>query len=74
MLPDANRIEVTLGLGYEINKNIAIHATYQLISFSDRNGTISSKTAFYPAIPAVVSTGTYAQSANLFGVNIGLNF
>jgi len=73
MLPDANRIEVTLGLGYEISKSVNVNATYQLISFSDRNGTISYSTApkYYPVIPI---NGTYSNSANLIGVTLGLNF
>lgn len=75
MLPDANRVEVTLGLGYEITKNIAIHADYQMISFSDRSGTISYKTALPTTIiPATVINGTYVQSANLFGVNLAFGF
>jgi long-chain fatty acid transport protein len=74
MLPDANRMEFTVGLGYEISKNVNVNATYQMISFSDRNGTITSKTALYPAIPANVFAGAYSNSANLIGVNLGLNF
>jgi len=73
MLPDANRIEVTLGVGYEFSKNVAVHATYQLISFSDRDGKISSKVAS-TAVPPTVISGTYSNSANLFGVNLGFNF
>jgi long-chain fatty acid transport protein len=74
MLPDANRIEVTLGLGYEISKSITAHVGYQFISFSDRDGVISSQTALYPAIPAVVTKGTYISSANLFAFNLEFNF
>jgi len=74
MLPDANRIEVTVGLGYEISKSITAHVGYQLISFADRDGVISSQTALYPAIPAVVTRGTYTNSANLFAFNLEFNF
>jgi long-chain fatty acid transport protein len=74
MLPDANRIEVTVGLGYEISKTISAHVGYQMISFSDRDGTISSQTALYPAIPAVVTKGTYSNSANLLAFNLEFNF
>lgn len=74
MLPDANRTEITLGLGYQFSKNVAVNAMYQLISFADRNGTLVSKTALYPAIPAVVTPGTYSNSANLLGVNLALSF
>lgn len=74
MLPDANRIEVTVGLGYWLTKNLSVHATYQMISFSDRNGTIVSKTAFYPTIPATIINGTYSNSANLISLNLGYDF
>jgi long-chain fatty acid transport protein len=75
MLPDANRIEGALGLSYQISNNITIHAAYVYIAFSDRNGTISYKTALPTTIiPATVINGTYSNSANLFGVNLGLNF
>ena len=74
MLPDANRMEFTVGLGYEISKSVNVNACYQMISFSDRNGTLISKTALYPAIPANIYAGAYTNSANLFAVNLGLNF
>jgi long-chain fatty acid transport protein len=74
MLPDANRMEFTVGLGYDLSKNINVSACYQMISFSDRNGTIMSKTALYPAIPANIYSGAYSNGANLFGVNVGLSF
>ena len=73
MLPDANRIEVTIGLGYAISKNLNINATYQLISFSDRNGTIAYSAApkYYPV---TTINGTYSNSANLVGISLGLNY
>lgn len=73
MLPDANRIEVTVGLGYEISKTIAAHVGYQLISFSDRDGKITSRTAS-SAIPPTVISGTYSNSANLFAFNLEFSF
>ena len=78
MLPDANRVEVTVGFGYDISKNVNVAATYQLISFSDRNGTIVAKTALTDKVPtffpANIFAGSYSNSANLFGVNLGLSF
>jgi long-chain fatty acid transport protein len=71
MLPDANRIEVTVGLGYEITKSIAVHVGYQLISFADRDGKISYRTAV--TAPTVIS-GTYSNSANLFAFNLEFCF
>jgi long-chain fatty acid transport protein len=74
MLPDANRTEFTIGLGYEISKSINVSAAYQMISGADRNATIANQTAVYPAIPANVYNGSYTNTANLFGVNLGFSF
>jgi long-chain fatty acid transport protein len=74
MLPDANRMEFTVGLGYDISKNVNVSACYQFISFSDRNGTIISKTALYPNIPLVAYPGAYSNSANLFSISLGFNY
>ncbi|HCA82036.1 MAG TPA: hypothetical protein DEP53_20085 [Bacteroidetes bacterium] len=71
MLPDANRMEVTVGLGYELSKSITAHVGYQLISFADRDGKISSRTAV--TAPTVIS-GTYSSSANLLAFNLEFNF
>ena len=73
MLPDANRMEVTIGAGYEISKTISAHVGYQLISFADRDGKISSRTAS-SLIPPTVISGTYSSSANLFAFNLEFNF
>jgi long-chain fatty acid transport protein len=75
MLPDANRIEGTVGFGYDVSTNVNISATYQFISFSDRNATVSYKTALPVVVsPATTISGAYSNSANLFGVNVGLSF
>jgi long-chain fatty acid transport protein len=75
MLPDANRMEATIGFGYDFSKNVNVSATYQFISFSDRNGTVSYKTALPVVVsPATTINGAYSNSANLFGVNVGLSF
>jgi long-chain fatty acid transport protein len=75
MLPDANRMEATVGFGYDISNNVNISATYQFISFSDRNATVSYKTALPVVVsPATTISGAYSNSANLFGVNVGLSF
>ena len=74
MLPDANRMEFTVGLGYDISKNVNVSACYQFISFSDRNGTIISKTALYPNIPATAYPGAYSNSANLFSISLGFSY
>ena len=74
MMPDANWMAFTVGFGYDISKNVNVSGFYSMISISDRNGVITSKTALYPAIPADVFAGAYSGVTNLFGINVGLNF
>jgi long-chain fatty acid transport protein len=74
MLPDANRIEFVAGLGYKLSDNFTIDGAFQFISFSDRTGTVTSKTALYPFVPAQNVKGTYKSSANLIGVDLSYNF
>ncbi len=64
MLPDANRSELTLGLGYKISDNLQIDAAYQIILFEDRM-------VDYSDIPF---NGTYKSNAHLFGVNVSYHF
>jgi long-chain fatty acid transport protein len=64
MLPDANRSELTLGLGYKISDNLQIDAAYQIILFEDRK-------VDYSDIPF---NGTYKSNAHLFGVNVSYHF
>jgi long-chain fatty acid transport protein len=64
MLPDANRSEFTLGIGYKISDNLHIDAAYQLILFEDR-------IVEYSDIPF---NGTYKSNAHLFGINVGYQF
>jgi long-chain fatty acid transport protein len=63
-LPDANRIEVTVGAGYQLTGMISIEVAYQYVKASDR--TVTAPTNSFP--------GTYKTTANLFGVNLGLKF
>jgi long-chain fatty acid transport protein len=64
MLPDANRSEFTLGIGYKISESLHIDAAYQLILFEDRK-------VEYSEIPL---NGTYKSNAHLFGINVGYQF
>lgn len=36
MLPDADRNELTLGLGYQFSDNLSVDVAYQLILFKDK--------------------------------------
>lgn len=71
MLPDANRMEVTVGLGYQFSESVAAHVGYQIISFADRDGKLSRRTAV--TAPTVIS-GTYSNSANLLAFNLEFCF
>jgi long-chain fatty acid transport protein len=63
-LPDANRIEITVGVGYQLTDMINAEVAYQYIKASDR--TVTAPTNSFP--------GTYKTTANLFGVNLGFKF
>ncbi len=71
MLPDANRIEFTVGAGYMLTDMISVDAAYQFISSAERTGS------FTDALGTTVIanyTGNYKSTANLLGINIGLRF
>jgi len=74
MLPDANRIELVAGFGYKLTDNFSIDAAFQFISFSDRSGSVTSKTALYPLVPAKTVSGNYQSSAMLIGVDLSYAF
>ncbi len=65
MLPDANRMEGTVGLGYKFLGNWSIDVAYQIILFKDRTIT-GPTTGDLNEFP-----GLYKSTANLFGLNIG---
>ena len=62
LLPDANRVEGIIGVGYQFNKNFRADLAYQYIKASER--TVTSPTNVFP--------GTYNSTANLIGLNIGV--
>ncbi len=66
LLPDANRMEGTIGLGYKFAQHWLVDIAYQIILFSDRTVTGPPPTGDLNKFP-----GTYKSSANLFGINIG---
>ncbi|NOK13238.1 OmpP1/FadL family transporter [Corallococcus exercitus] len=57
-LPDANRIKVTAGVGYQL-KPFRADLGYQFVALSDKESSA-------PGIP-----GTYAGSAHVFGLTLG---
>ncbi len=62
LLPDASRLEGTIGLGYKFAGSWSVDVAYQLIIFNDRTVSAADQNTF---------PGTYKSSANLFGLNIG---
>lgn len=71
MLPDANRIEVTVGAGYMISDMLSIDVAYQFISAADRKGGFADVLG---GSTLATYAGTYKTTANLLGVDIGLHF
>ncbi len=71
MLPDANRIEFTVGAGYMVSDMISIDAAYQYISSADRTGSFSDVLG---TTTLASYTGNYKSTASLFGVNLSLHF
>jgi long-chain fatty acid transport protein len=63
LLPDANRLEGTVGLGFKLGEKLGVDVAYQLILFKDR--TVTNPPTPFP--------GTYESSANLFGLNLVYN-
>jgi long-chain fatty acid transport protein len=66
LLPDANRVEGTIGIGYRFGECWSVDVAYQMILFSDRTVTGPPPTGDLNKFP-----GTYKSSANLFGLSIG---
>jgi len=66
ILPDANRTEGTIGIGYRFAGNWQIDVAYQLIIFEERTVTGPPPTGDKNEFP-----GTYKNGANLFGLSIG---
>jgi long-chain fatty acid transport protein len=66
ILPDANRIEFTVGFGYNFTESLSVDAAYQIIIWSERTA---------PAYPTdadldLLKGGLYNTTANLFGLNL----
>jgi long-chain fatty acid transport protein len=59
MLPDADKIDISLGGSYKINQNLSVHASYMLILFMEKDAKNS-------ALP-----GIYNSTAHIFSLNVG---
>jgi long-chain fatty acid transport protein len=64
LLPDANRNDFTVGLGYAVTPSVQVDVAYMLVAFKDRPIANS----------AVGFNGLYKSSANLIGLDITYKF
>jgi long-chain fatty acid transport protein len=62
MLPDADRVDVTLGGSYKLSDNFSVDAAYMLVLFMERD----AKASAFP--------GTYNSNAHIFSLNLGYSF
>ncbi len=67
-LPDADRIGVSVGLGYKITRHIAVDVAYLFLSFADR--TITNSTVDENPLAGTKMNGTYKSSANLVSLSV----
>lgn len=70
LLPEAKRVEGTIGAGYQLTSGIRIDAAYQVIRQSDRRGRVVD----WKPGDGDVNSGIYKFSANLLGVGFAFAF
>ncbi|HVN47284.1 MAG TPA: outer membrane protein transport protein [Bacteroidota bacterium] len=63
MLPDADRVDISVGGGYKISDNLYVDAAYMIVLFSQKDATNS-----------IYLPGTYNSIANVVSINIGYSF
>ena len=66
-LPDANRHDFSLGIGYDFNKNFHMDFAYMLVYFTERKAPAA-------LVTAETGPGTYNTTAHLFAINLGFKF
>jgi long-chain fatty acid transport protein len=64
ILPDANRNGINLGVGYKIDDMFTVDVAYLFLKFDQRKASGTE----------VNFDGTYNQTANLFGINLGIHY
>lgn len=70
MLPDADRIGLCLGVGYNLFRNVTLDLAYVFLRFNER--TIENSKVYYRGNTGF--NGTYNVFAHLMGFNISYNF
>jgi long-chain fatty acid transport protein len=67
MLPDADRIDPSVGFGYKLTDQLSVDAAYMIVLFSER-------TSSYQPTPTTAFAGTYNSTAHLFCLDISYKF
>ena len=62
MIPDGDRVDISLGGSYKINDNLYIDASYMIVLFMERDAKGS------------VLPGTYNSNAHIISLNVGYSF
>lgn len=69
-LPDADRIGLNLGIGYDLSENLTLDVAYFFLRFNER--TITNSKEDY-GIGTSPFNGTYNSTAHLFGISFSYN-
>jgi long-chain fatty acid transport protein len=67
MLPDADRIDPSVGFSYKLTDQLSVDVAYMIVLFSER-------TSSYQPTPTTTFGGTYNSTAHLFSLDIGYRF
>jgi long-chain fatty acid transport protein len=73
LLPEGERSEGTLGVGYQVSPRVRLDLAYQYIRQQDRRGRVVEPPVRGPA-GAAVNSGLYTSKANLFGASVAIGF
>jgi long-chain fatty acid transport protein len=72
LLPEANRNQFTIGVGWRPVDVVEIHAAYQLLLQNDRRGRVRGALPGEP-LTTDLNQGLYSFGANLFGTTLTLH-
>jgi long-chain fatty acid transport protein len=71
-LPDADRIGMSLGAGYQFTENIGVDLSYMFLRFKER--TVSTSQVAYSPSGSAFFNGTYNSSASLTSLSLNFKF
>jgi long-chain fatty acid transport protein len=73
LLPEGDRMELTIGGGFKLSKAIELNAAYQYLKQEDREGRVREAAA--GQIPTTaLNSGTYSFMGHLFGATLTVHF